>query len=116
MLEVDPAEAWRLGEGCLPVQDIQSTWLPDGRIAARVVREHCGESMNGPLYVVSTKGGQPLLVESRGVGLPDWLLADWQGSVLLLPDGRSLDPAGLNPAPPLVESAMWYQPGLFSLL
>ncbi len=115
VLEVDPTEPWRLGEGCAPVQDIQATWLPDGSIAARVVREHCGDSMAGPLLVLPPSGGSPVLLESRGEGFPDWLLADWQGPVLLLPDGRSYD-GGLNPAPPMVDSAVWYQPGLFSLL
>ncbi len=116
VLTVDPAEGWALSQDCAAVLDIQATWLPDGRIGARVVREHCGDSMRGPLFVLGPAGGTPLLIESRGEGLPDWLLTSWHGGVLLLPDGRSVDTAGLNPAPPTVDEARWYTPGLFSLL
>ena len=113
---LDPEASWRLGEGCTPVADIQATWLPDGRIAARLVREHCGDEMNGTLVVVSPAGGAPVLLESHGSGLPDWLLSGWHGGVLLLPDGRSLTGAGLAPAPGGVSAASWYVPGLYSLL
>ena len=116
VLTVDPTEGWSLDEDCAAVLDIQATWLPDGRIGARVVREHCGDSMRGPLFVLGPAGGTPLLLESRGEGLPDWLLTSWNGGVLLLPDGRSVDTRGLNPAPPIVDQAQWYTPGLFSLL
>jgi len=113
---LDPEAPWRLGEGCTEVSDVQATWLPDGRIAARLVREHCGDQMNGTLVVVNAAGGTPVLLESHGSGLPDWLLSGWHGGVLLLPDGRSLTGAGLEPAPGGVSKASWYVPGLYSLL
>lgn len=113
---LDPATDWRLGTGCTPVNDIDATWLPDGRIAARMIREHCGDHMNGQLVVVNSAGGTPLLLESHGSGLPDHLLGGWHGGMLLLPDGRALTGSGLDPAPPGVSTASWYVPGLYSLL
>jgi hypothetical protein len=113
---LDPSTDWRVGSGCTAVNDIDATWLPDGRIAARLIREHCGDRMNGQLVVVNAAGGTPLLLESHGSGLPDHLLGGWHGGMLLLPDGRALTGSGLDPAPPGVSTASWYVPGLYSLL